>query len=301
MMIGELAALGAALSWTVSAMFYRKALEQTKPVSANIVRLSCTSAVLITFLAMIGKFGVLTSLPLNIIALAAISGVIGLGVGDTLYMLSLKKIGVARAVPLTCTYPLFNLVWAIFFLGKPVTLSVALGAVVIVFGIWLVSYEKETNVIDVQRKVLVRGVAAALATALLWSVSIAMMDMAVTETPDLDHALIVNTVRAAAIALFLLALFPIIDKKREFLKVSRKTVATLLAGGIVALGLGWFFLTYSFVETVESRAVPISSTTPLFSTLVGIVLLHEKVTARSSLGSIIIVLGISLIFLLPSV
>jgi drug/metabolite transporter (DMT)-like permease len=77
----------------------------------------------------------------------------------------------------------------------------------------------------------------------------------------------------------------------------KKVVATLVAGGIIALGLGWFLLTYSFIDTLQSRAVPISSVTPLFSTLAGVLLLHEKVNIKNSAGSIMIVLGIFIIFL----
>jgi DME family drug/metabolite transporter len=298
MMIGELAALGAAISWTISAMLYGKALQQTKPISANIVRLSCTSAVLLIILAVAAGFGALPTLRLDIAALAAISGIVGLGLGDTLYMVSLKLIGVARAVPITCTYPLFNLLWAVFFIGEKVTLPLVLGVVIIFLGIWLLSHEKENSDVRGQNKVLFKGVAAALATAVLWSVSIAMMGIAVKETPSLNDALIINTIRTAAIAALLLALSPIIDRQRNFLKMKRRTVATLIIGGIVALGLGWFFLAYSFIGIPESQAVPISSTTPLFSTLVAVVLLREKVTARNVLGSVIVVIGIFLVFLL---
>ncbi len=297
-MIGELAALGAAISWTFSAILYRKALQQTKPISANIIRLSCTSAILLVFLIAIGKLGVLTNLSVNVAVLAAVSGAVGLGLGDTLYMLSLKLVGVARAVPITCTYPLFGLLWAVVFSGEAITLGVGLGTAAIVAGIWLLSYEKEKGPSTVRRQILVKGIAAALATALLWSVSISMMDLAVEKTPSLDQALIVNVVRASAIGLLLLAFSPIIDRGHGFLKVSRKTVATLIAGGLVALGLGWFFLTFSFTETMASRAIPISSTTPLFSVLAGVVLLHEKVTARNIVGSVVVVAGIFLIFLL---
>ena len=296
-MIGELAALGAALSWTISAMLYRKALQQTKPISANIVRLSCTSAILLVFLVAIAKLGVPTSLQPEIVALAAISGVIGLGLGDTLYMVSLKLIGVARAVPITCTYPLFNLVWAIFLIGEKVTLPLVLGAVIIVLGIWLLSHEKENHKEEGQSKLLFKGIAAALATAVLWSVSIAMMDMAVKNTPSPDDAFVINTVRVATIAALLLALSPMIDRERNFLRMKRTTVAILIIGGIIALGIGWFFLAYSFITIPESQAVPISSTTPLFSTLVGVTLLREKVTARNVIGSIVIVVGIFLVFL----
>jgi drug/metabolite transporter, DME family len=296
-MIGELAALGAALSWTVSALLYKKALERTKPVSANIIRLSCTSGVLLVLLLVIGKLWVLWDLPVQIAALAVVSGLIGLGLGDTLYLVSLRMIGVARAVPLTCTYPLFNLLWAVFLIGEPLTLSAVLGAVVIVLGIWLLSYEKESAAQGIRRSVLLKGVSAALLAAVLWSVSITMMNLAVQEAPDLDHALIINAIRVAAVGGVLLGFSPVIDRKLGFLRVDRKTLLALVAGGIVALGLGWFFLTYSFVLTLETRAVPISSTTPLFSTLAGIALLHEKITARTALGSIIIVLGVFLIFL----
>lgn len=296
-MIGELAALGAALSWTVSAMLYRKALSETKPLSANVVRLTCTAATLLMFLAVIGKLGVLMDLSVDVVVLAGISGVIGLGVGDTLYMMSLKSIGIARAVPITCTYPLFSLIWAARFRGEFVTLPVGLGAITIVLGIWLLSQENKTNNAGIHKKDLYKGVAFALATAIAWSISITMINMAVKETADLDHALAINGVRIMIIAIVFFASSPLISKGLGFGKISRKAVVTLLVGGIVALGLGWFFLTYSFIETLESRAVPISSTTPLFSTLVGLALLHEKVTARNFLGSVVIVAGIFLIFL----
>jgi DME family drug/metabolite transporter len=298
MMIGELAALGAAVCWTISAILYREALLKSKPISANIVRLASAAIILIGCLAVIGKLRILASLPVYAVVLACASGIIGLGFGDTLYMVSLKLVGVARAVPITCTYPLFNLLLAVVLAGENVTLPVVLGTSAIVLGIWLLGQETEESTQETQRRVLVKGMVAALATAVMWSVSIAMIDTAVTlpETGSLDQALSINTLRVVAVAVSLLASAPLIDRDRGFLKMQRKTAIALIAGGIVALGLGWFFLTYSFISTPESRAVPISSTTPLFSTLAGIAFLRERVTPKNALGSVIIVIGIFLIF-----
>jgi DME family drug/metabolite transporter len=297
MMIGELAALGAAVSWTFSALLYGKVLQLTKPISANIVRLSCTGAVLLVFLGFVAAFGGLSNLKLDVAGLAVVSGIIGLGVGDTLYMMSLKLMGVARAVPITCTYPLFNLLWAVFLIGEKPTLFLVLGAIIIFLGIWLLSNEKENGNLERNHKFLFKGLAAALTTAVLWSISIALMGIAVKETLSLSDALVINVVRTATIGALMLALSPMIDRQRGFLKMERKTATKLIIAGIVALGLGWFFLAYSFVGIPESQAVPISSTTPLFSTLAGITLLHEKVTARNVLGSVTVVVGIFLIFL----
>ncbi|NLF89657.1 hypothetical protein GX563_12675 [Candidatus Bathyarchaeota archaeon] len=53
-MIGELAALGATLSWAIAPILYRSALANTKPISANIVRFSVNGAVLVTVLLAAG-------------------------------------------------------------------------------------------------------------------------------------------------------------------------------------------------------------------------------------------------------
>lgn len=135
---------------------------------------------------------------------------------------------------------------------------------------------------------------------MVWAVSIAMINMAVNlpETGSLDHALAINTVRVAAVAVFMLASASVTDRKFSFLKMQRKTLAVLISGGIVALALGWFFLTYSFIHIPESQAVPLSSTTPLFATLSGMIFLREHVTAKNAAGSTIIVMGIFLIFII---
>ena len=299
-MIGELAALGTAISWTISAVLYKKALLKTKPISANIVRCTGTSIALIVALVTIAKVGTLVDVPLYAIILTSVSGIVGLGFGDTLYMISLKLVGVARAVPITCTYPLFSILLAIFLQKEVVTLHVVLGAVVIVLGIWLLSQEEQKVVNRLPRRELVKGVASSLATAAIWAVSIALINMAVTlpETTSLDHALAVNTIRILATAVFLLGSAPMTDNSFDFLKMEKKTLLAVVSGGLVALALGWFLLAMSFLYIPESQAVPISSTSPLFAVIAGIIFLHEPVTAKIIAGSVIVVVGIFLIFVI---
>jgi transporter family protein len=182
-------------------------------------------------------------------------------------------------------------------MGEPLTWAVVLGAVVIVAGIWFLGQDKRVSTVNTMRKPLVIGMILALLTAITWSISIAMMDVAVSETPDLNHALAINTMRVIAIAAFMFMASPLIDRKLSFLKMSKRTVMALVAGGIVALGFGWFLLAYSLVLIAQSRAVPISSTTPLFSTVASVFLLRERVTAWTALGVIMIVVGIFLVFL----
>jgi len=299
-MIGEFAALGAAVTWAVAPIMYKKALSGVSPVSANIVRCATNAAFLVLFLVASGLVGVLASLPIGVAIVVVVSGLVGLGVGDTLYMYALKSIGVARAVPLATSYPLFSLVWATFFLGQAVTVPAVVGTVVILIGIWLLSREKIESKFHVYGKVELTGVAVSLLAALAWSVSITMMDFAVT-MPGVVSGLPVNyaivTVRITGMALVLLALAPVLDRRHGFLKLSWKAVVLLCVGGIVANGLGWLLMNYSFLNIAEAQAVPISSTTPLFSALAGFAFFHEKITRDNTLGAVLVVAGVVLIFI----
>ena len=298
-MLGELAALGAALCWTISAALYKVALTDAKPVSANISRCISTTVFFIACLGVTGRLQYLATLRTDLLLLAGLSGVIGLCVGDTMYMLSLKLIGISRAVPVTCIYPLFTMFFAALIFSEEITLFVLLGAMLIIVGIWLISQERDKSN-RMARNLLFKGVFVALATAIVWAVGIALMDEALTlsELTDVDAAVVVNTVRMLATTFSLLALSPILDRRFRFLKLQRKTWAILALGGITALGLGWVLLAVSLLHIQASRAVPISSVSPLFATIFGAFLLKERVTMRIFVGSIFIVLGTSALFIL---
>jgi len=241
----------------------------------------------------------LANLPVGIVIVTVVSALIGLGIGDTLYMIGLKSLGVARAVPLAATYPLFSLVWAMFLLGQPLSLTAVLGAAVILLGIWLLSREKSEENDRVKGKLVFMGVVVSLVTAVVWSVSVTLMNVAVSmsSTNSLDANYAILTVRMGTIALFLMLLTPFIDREHGFLKMKRRTVIELCVGGLVANGIGWLLMNYSFLTIVEARAVPISSISPLFTAVAGFIFFHEKLSTKTVLGAITIVAGVSLIFL----
>jgi DME family drug/metabolite transporter len=299
-MIGEFAALGAAITWAVAPLMYKKALTGVSPVSANIVRCASNAAFLVLFLVASGLAGVLATLPLPIVAVVIVSGLIGLGVGDTLYMYALKSIGVARAVPLATSYPLFSLLWATLLLGQSVTASAVVGTFVILLGIWLLSREKVGSKFHVHGRLELTGVAVSLLAAVAWSVSITLMDFAVT-MPGVVSGLAANyaivTVRIAGMSLVLLALAPLLDRGHGFLKLGWKAIVLLCVGGLIANGLGWLLMNYSLLNLPATQAVPISSTTPLFSALAGFAFFREKITRDNTLGAALVVAGVVLIFL----
>ena len=297
-MIGELAALGASLSWAIAPILYTKALLNTKPISANIVRCATNAGVLVAALLLLGQAGALAALPTRTMVLVVTSGVVGLGVGDTLYMVGLKFVGVSRAVPLAATYPLFSLIWATLLLHQQLTIAAVLGAAVIVLGIWLLSREKAGQKTIVKSRLALIGLSVSLVTAVIWSVSITMMNVAVSGVTSLGANYAIVTLRIASVALFFILLAPFLDREHGFLKIKRNAVVALCIGGLIANGVGWLLLNYSFLNTSLTHAVPISSTSPLFAAIAGFMLFHERMTKEAVLGATAIVAGICLIFLL---
>jgi drug/metabolite transporter (DMT)-like permease len=248
----------------------------------------------------LGGFGILAALPMWIVAAIVLSGIIGLGLGDTLYMYCLKTLGVSRAVPLAATYPLFSLLWAVGLLGQPLQVTAALGAAVIIFGIWLINRQKTPEVtLGAKRNAALLGTAVCLAAAIVWSISVTLMDAAVSNSnvTNLQTNFALVTLRMASTAIFFLAISPLLDRNRGFLKINRKTVLLLCLGGLIANGLGWVLMNYSFLNVAEAQAVPISSISPLFATLAGVFLFHEKASKETVLGASAIVAGVFLIFL----
>lgn len=299
-MIGELAALGAAISWAVAPILYRKALANTKPLTANIVRCATNAVVMLVVLVAFGLVDVLLALPSSVIALTIVSGIIGLGIGDTLYLVGLKSIGVSRAVPLAAAYPLFSFLWSVLLLGQSVSYVALVGAGTILVGIWLLTRQKTEETATASRRAALKGVVACLATALVWSLSITLMDAAVmnASVSSLSANYAIITVRIATMALLLLFIALFVDKERSFLKLNRKTVLLLCIGGLVANGLGWLLMNYSFMHIMASQATPISSTSPLFAALAGFLFFNEKATAKTILGGLAVVTGAVLIFIM---
>ncbi|MEM3652739.1 MAG: EamA family transporter, partial [Nitrososphaerales archaeon] len=69
------------------------------------------------------------------VMILASAGLLGLTVGNILFLLGIDSIGVAKAVPLSSTSPIFSTIVGAVFLREKVSLRVYLSAVLIVLGI----------------------------------------------------------------------------------------------------------------------------------------------------------------------
>ncbi|NLE05216.1 MAG: DMT family transporter [Crenarchaeota archaeon] len=295
-MIGEIAALIGAACWAAAPIIYKRAMSNTTPIAANTIRCASTTIVMFIILLFLGRSNVLVNLPFWAVFLTIVSGILGMILGDTFYMIGLRTVGVSIAAPIVSTYPLFGMIWAMGFLGDPVLAMNFIGAFIVVIGIGLLCLKREKVKVKTKNKFKLAGITAALATSFVWSFSILLMDIAMRtpgiETIDDNYALLV--VRILAMSLIMFMITPLADRNRNFLKMKRRTVVELCLAGLIANGIGWLLMNYS-LSVLDETAIVISSTTPLFSGIAAFFLFKEKVTWNVILGVIIIVVGVIII------
>jgi DME family drug/metabolite transporter len=291
--IGLVAALGTALCWAVSAALYRRGEEGLSSITANWVRVIPPFLVLSLFGLVLNLLPLVGGLTLINVVLIVTSSLFAFVIGDNLYFVALRSIGVSRATPLTALYPLFVVVIQVVLFSEPVHLLMVVAAFFAVAGVGLLGSqsEKPTENAAAQSNHLVWvGVVTALGTAVCWSVSISLL-AEVLKTTDLVLVAILR------LAVAMVVLTPIVLSRpatRQALVGTRRSWLLLGVGGTVGLALGYLAFGVALVFADTTSATVLSSLTPLFAVIIGWRGLREKVGWRTLAGVLACVAGLIL-------
>uniref|UniRef100_UPI0026262318 DMT family transporter n=1 Tax=Thermococcus sp. TaxID=35749 RepID=UPI0026262318 len=245
LILGTTAALASAFSWASSTILIRVGLRRLSPIGANIFRLYVASTLFLIIFALTGNLSVF-KLPLRLLILAFISAQFGFVIGDYFYFNALKRMGVSRTVPITSTYPLWAILWAILFLGRTVKPHVIIGAVLVVLAIIIVKRAEEEEHADRL------GFIFAFVAPISWSIAITIMDYLTSSIPSLQLAGVRMVFAALGVSVFL----PRYGK--EVRGISRKEALVLVGAAVLGLILGQYLFVYSVSLVGSPIAAPVS-------------------------------------------
>ena len=295
---GEILAVISALAWAGSASIYKKGLEGIDPWSGNLIRTGFASLGFFLILIIKGTLSEsLFTITLSLLFWLIFSAFFAFFLGDLLFFISLKEIGVSRTVPISSTYPLFVTAWAFIIYRKPVSIFVIVGTLFIVLAIKLISEEKKEKEekdknskdnTEKENNIHSKGILLALLAALCWSVSIAVLEHLVLYLPS----------EAVAGFRFLItfSLVAAVGSQRKF-TITRRSVVWIGIFGVAVLVLG----NYTFLEGVRligsAKVAPISSVYPVISVLFATVFLRETLTPKIIGGTIMSFLGVFMVVL----
>jgi drug/metabolite transporter (DMT)-like permease len=290
---GELAALLAAFLWAVASVVYRRVGERIPPVELNLLKGILALAMLgVTLVATRESLAAVEPLAL---ALLALSGVVGIGLGDSAYFRSLECLGARQALLLGILAPPLAGLLAWLALGETLSPGAWVGILITVLGVgWVVTEGSREEAGQSSQRT--RGILFGLLAALTQAGGVVLARAAFVHTEV--SPLWATFLRLAAGVLALLVWIPLARRPAgRWLKQGR--TRGLWARLLFAVFFGTYLAIWLQQVALERTSAGITQT--LFSTSPLFVLpiaawTGERVSIRAVLGAVVALLGVLLLF-----
>ncbi len=261
----------------------RKGLNHTSQIQSNLVSVAVAAAL---FLFVSITFGRVGSFFASSALVFFLSGLLGPGIGRTLNITSINRIGVSRTIPIIGMAPLFATLFAIVFMDAQYSFYIFAGMALIIFGVFVLSRRKENGKRVFDKKDLL----IPLVAAMFGGVSMATTKIALGGLADP----IVGATLALIAALGVV--FGYVVGTRQIRKINfakKEMIFPALSGCTMAAG--FFFNFRALQEGDVAIVASVFSTFPLFGVFLSHFLLKEQITSRTWLAAAIIVAGIIVI------
>tara|TARA_B100000700_G_scaffold222247_1_gene244872 strand:+ start:317 stop:1183 length:867 start_codon:yes stop_codon:yes gene_type:complete len=154
-MIGFFAAISAVLFWTFACSIWRKESENLLPIQINIYKNLLASIFFLPVLVSINWFTDISG-----IFVLMISGIIGIAIGDTLYINSLKIIGTRKTLSFEALTPIIATIIGTLSINEIYPQKVWIGSTIVSFSLLMI-VRQNTYRTDQSRKIMIIGILSA--------------------------------------------------------------------------------------------------------------------------------------------
>lgn len=305
--LGLVAATAAAFFWAIAVVLYRRLGRVMPPVRLNLVK-GLVASVLLGMVILI-DWQLRDNEPWDMsrwmLVLMAISGIIGIGFGDSLMFAGLNRMGARRMLLLFTLNPVFTAVVAWLLLHEPLSLWQIIGIAMTISGVAWVIAERNSGKVDghVDALGILFGIGAAICQAgglLLSRYVFEQGEM----TPSASAWLRITA------GVFVLLLFLPLDRRLQDpggeahhhpTAPSRRQTWIMLGFGILLGTVLGIWLMQVAVKDAEHVGVAstLLSTSPLF-VLPIVAMLGERVSMRAVLGAVTTMAGIALLYMMAT-
>lgn len=218
----------------------------------------------------------------------ALSGIIGISLGDSLFFKSLQDLGAKVQVIFFLLGQIFTMILSLLLLGELLSLEQYIGAVVLLTGIVIVIWGKQDN-----HPNKVRGIVCGLLSILCFSVSAIMVKMAIAEVEVISatfYRMLFGTI-------FTLG-FGVVGKQLpSWIKpLKDKRLLILFILNVFVITYGGFLLSMVAVKLISVSLVSVLGTTePVFVLLFAYLINKDKIAKQEVIGTMITLIGLFII------
>ena len=294
--LGELAALGTACCWVVTAMSFESAGKRVGSLAVNLIRL----VLAFFFLAMLGMASRGLAVPTDADAhnwfWLSISGLVGFTFGDLTLFRAFVLIGSRRAILLMSFVPPITALLGWIILGEGLTVADLVGMALTVTGVALAVLERGEDAGEVPLRPVVIGVLLGLAGAMGQAVGLVLSKYGMR---DFDP-FAATQIRVIAGTFGFAILFAFIGWWPKVVTAVRNVPA------MKRVALGAFFgpflgvsLSLMAVQHIKTGvAATLMATTPVLILAPAAIVFKDRVTSRATLGALLAVIGVAVLILL---
>lgn len=316
--IGELAALGTALCWTVTALSFEAAGKRVGSLTVNIIRLVMAAALFAIYGWIVRGLALPLDAPGGAWIWLTLSGLVGFVVGDLFLFQAFVDIGARISMLIYASVPPLTALIARFALDERLTNLGIVGMTLTVFGIAVVVLrrppqhsvktdhalpvapfadpEGEVSEWEATRRRHVRGALFAFGGALGQAGGLVLGRIGAGVTLDPFAA---TQIRVFAGILGFAVLFTVARRWRTVTVAARDGAAMARVGLGALFGpfLGVSLGLYAAQNTSAGVASTIMALVPVLIIIPSVIVFRERVTLREVAGAVVAVTGVALLFL----
>ena len=141
-MIGIIAAIGASFAWTYACFIWRSQTNRFKPLDINLIK---NLLAFLFFLPTLLTFNF--SIETKYILILLISGILGIGLGDTFYLKSLNQIGTRKTLSIEALSPIMAAFTGGLFINENLPMKSWIGILIVTLSLVLI-IKKQTYLIN---------------------------------------------------------------------------------------------------------------------------------------------------------
>ena len=293
--VGELAALGTAICWSISATSFELSGKKVGSLSVNYIRLAIGFVFISIFTFFTrGMFFPIDATSHNWIYLS-ISGLIGFFIGDLFLFQSYLEVGARVSMLIMATSPPITGILSFLIFGERLKMISIIGMAITMLGISIVILSKNPGEKKIQVSHSIKGLIYAFLGSLGQSVGLIFSKLGMgSYNPFAATQIRIITGFISFTILFLYL------KKWDDLKVALKNKKAMvgisigaLFGPVIGVSLSLLSLQY----TSAGISSTITSIVPVIIIPVSILVFKEKVKLKEILGAIVTVTGVVMLFI----
>ena len=296
MQTGEVSAIGVAVCWTCSALFFEKAGNRIGSLAVNIIRLAMAIVLLgVGTWITRGMF-----VPLDATAeqwfWLSLSGFVGFFLGDLCLFYSYTLIGSRMAQLVMTLAPPITALIGFLFLGESLMLLQTTGIAITVLGIVIAMLGKEKDE-KLNFKVPFKGFLFALGGALGQALGLIISKKGIGQY----DAMAATQIRAftGGLCFFLLVTFLKRWNTIRSASKDRAGIGSVLIGSFFGPVVGVALSLYAIQHTEAGVAATLMGLVPIFIIVPSAIMFKEKISIYQIIGAFVSVGGCILLFLKP--